>query len=137
MPDAVKVSSNSSFAAASYANVFKTVNGTITGTGSLTLWTPATGKRFVVKSLALSYLVTTAFTGSGTSLQLLDDTTVIGDVQVFSASAAIGLTNQITIDLRQGIASTGANKVLSLKFNSTIGAGVLAITCISMGTELV
>lgn len=136
--DALKFSSNSAFEALSYTDVFKTVNGQITTNGTLTIWTPESGKKFRVKAVYVDAVVDVILAASGTAgvyLQVFDDTTAILDVAAFTATAAAGTAKSRMIDLRQGYVSAAADNLLKIGFSASITTGKVDLSVIAMGTE--
>lgn len=136
--DALKFSSNSAFEALSYTDVFKTVNGQITTNGTLTIWTPESGKKFRVKAVYVDAVVDVILAASGTAgvyLQVFDDTTAILDVAAFTATAAAGTAKSRMIDLRQGYVAAAADKPLKIGFSASITTGKVDLSVIAMGTE--
>jgi PKD repeat protein len=136
--DALKFSSNSAFEALSYADVFKTVSGQITTNGTLTIWTPATDKKFRVKAIYVDAVVDVILAASGTAgvyLQVFDDTTAKFDVAAFTATAAAGTSKSRMIDLRQGYVSAAANNALKIGFSASITTGKVDLSVIAIGTE--
>lgn len=136
--DKLKFSSNSAFEALSYADTFKTVNGQVTTNGTLTIWTPASGKKFRVKAVYVDATVDVVLAASGTAgvyLQVFDDTTAILDVAAFTTTAAAGTSKSRMIDLRQGYVSATANNALKIGFSASITTGKVDLSVIAIGTE--
>ncbi len=136
--DTLKFSSNSAFEALSYADVFKTVSGQVTTTGKLDIWTPTSGKKFRVKAVYVDVVVDTVLAATGTAgvyLQVFDDTTAILDVAAFTNTAAAGTAKSRMLDLRQGIVSAAADKVLKIGFSASIATGKVNLSVVAIGTE--
>ena len=112
--DTLRFSANNAFEALTYANVFKTVSGQVTTNGTLTIWTPTSGKKFRVKAVYVDATVDTILAASGTAgvyLQVFDGSTAVLDVAAFTNTAAAGTAKSRMFDLRQGLVSTTADKI--------------------------
>lgn len=136
--DTLKFSSNSAFETLSYANVFKTVSGQVTTTGTLDIWTPATGKKFRLKAIYVDAVVDTILAATGTTgvyLQVFDDSTAIIDVAAFTNTAAAGTAKSRMIDLRQGYVAALADKKLKIGFSASISTGKVNLSVFAIGTE--
>ncbi|MFZ9967337.1 MAG: hypothetical protein ACO3IN_10135, partial [Steroidobacteraceae bacterium] len=95
MPNTLKYRNGSDFYGLQNndASVYKTFAGTITTTGTVTCWTPASGKKFVLKGFTINAAVSVNLAGTGTSLWLVDNayaTATIYPISAFGVTQAAG-----------------------------------------------
>jgi hypothetical protein len=130
------------------ASVVKTFSGTFTTTGNVAVWTPATGKKFVLKGFAINAVVTTVLAGTGTSIHLVDGTSVgasgvniVWPLAAFSATQAAGsVLRQPTVSIvpykSGGFVGTTAGQALRIVADASISTGVIAVSGIVWGDEV-
>lgn len=118
---------------------------TITGTTLATLWTPATGKKFVLKYALLYGYVTTVLSGAtvGDGPMLLDNAVatpllVLGRIAAATDAVGTAYTFFATtpFKLDNGIESATANNVLKIGTTATIGSGVIRVIGVVAGDEI-
>jgi len=121
-------------------------NGTITGTNSLTVWTPLMGNRYRAKAVAVTAIVSTQLAASNpVTFFFADGTTgeVVAPIGAATATAAVGTlippgtssTGPLKISLDEGCPGSAAEATLVIKTSETIGAGVVRFTGIAWGEE--
>ena len=124
------------------------VNGTMTGDISLVAnmleaWLPATGSRFLLRGARLTIVCTTTCTGTGADVLFLCDqgllTKVIAPMAAISRSMPAGTVvgDPIEFNLGAGIYSQAVSQRLAIAANGTIGTGVLRVTGILYGDEVI
>lgn len=118
---------------------------TITGTTLANIWTPATGKKFVLKYALLYGYVTTNLAGAtvGDGPMLLDNAAatpllVLGRIAATTDAAGTAYTFFATtpFKLDNGIESAAANNVLKIGTTATITTGVIRVIGVVAGDEI-
>jgi len=126
------------------ASVFKPFVGNVSGTGGLTIWTPATGKKFVVKGFAISAVVSALLSGTGVALHLVDDSyaaaNILWPLASFSATAAAGTVlrspTPTTLPYKpNGFVSSAANRVVKIVADASTGSNI-AVSGVIWGDEV-
>ena len=135
------------------SNVYNGFSGSITGSSTLTVWTPATGKRFLLKGYAVTGLISPDalssvegvllyFADGGNSNAVVAPVAAIpedatAEVYAFSASKdAIG--TPVPVDLGSGRrgSATGSSGPLKLKADIDVGAGDIKVVGVVWGREV-
>lgn len=138
-------SSDSFYSLGLYSDVFKEVEVDMTFAGSnvtADLWTPASGKKFVLKGFHLRMVVTTVYaTATVGAMALLVDnaiaTRVIACVGVVTNTAeAVGRDYGVVEGhFAEGIISAANNNVLRIIFTTGATSGITAIRGTVWGQE--
>lgn len=126
------------------ASVVKTFTGSVATTVGVTAWTPATGKKFVLKGFAINAVVGVVLNGTATSLWLVDSTvsTLIYPLAAFSATQAANSvlrapTTTVLPNKSGGFVSAAANNALKLVGDATVGTtGTIVVSGIVWGDEV-
>lgn len=126
------------------ASVVKTFTGSVATNTPLGIWTPATGKKFVLKGFAINAVVGVVLNGTATSLWLVDNTvsTLIFPLAAFSATqAANSVLRQPTVSILPyksgGFVSAAANNALKVVGDATVGTtGTILVSGIVWGDEV-
>lgn len=136
--------STSFYGAARYSDTFKEVSTSFTTTGLATLWTPATGKRFLLKGFNLRASLTTAASGATPGSQIVVCDNTVATRVIASLGVITSATEAVTRDFGlamgnfgEGIPSALANNILACGCANTVGAGVVLIRGTVWGTEIV
>lgn len=115
------------------SGAFAQFNGTISGTSTLTVWTPEAGAKAVVKRVVVCGVVDTVLAAAKpVAFYLADATTgeVVAPISAADATAAAGTLlpagGPVVIDLADGCPGSAAGVALVVKANATIGAGGVA-----------
>jgi hypothetical protein len=115
------------------ASAFAPFNGTITGTGTITVWTPEAGRRVLAKRVVVCGVVDTVLGASKpVAFYLADATTgeVVAPIAAADATAPAGTLlpagGPVQIDLMDGCPGSAPDVALVVKANATIGAGGVA-----------
>ena len=122
--------------------VVKTLSTSITTTGTATVWTPASGKRFRLKYISIVSAISTTLAGTGVQLNFYDNavggSALIWPIAVFAANQAAfaSLTTGSPILLpTPGILSAAANNALIIGCDATISTGKIQLAVVVGGTE--
>ena len=115
---------------------------TFTGTAQGTVWTPAAGKRIILKGCALRARVTTALVGAtpGDAICLLDNAVATPLVSIGVIAAATDAPGAVQYGLTEfdfdlGYPLAAADNVLKVSGLATIGTGVIAVNGFVWGDE--
>ena len=120
------------------------IGAAITGTTAVTIWTPSTGKRFVLRGFAITAIVRDVLAAAKPGTLYFHDssssTTVICPVGSFGATDAAGTiltgtAGPFTIDLGSGVRGTAVDTTLKLAASLDIGSGVIRYSGVVWGTE--
>jgi hypothetical protein len=115
------------------------VNTTFTGTGTISVRTPAKGLRFVVRAWQLAVVVDTQLAATtGITVLFFDDSTSNPGpgISWFAAKSQMGdgrLASQMQFD---GWWSKASDNDLLIGASGTIGAGVIRVSGVVYGAEL-
>lgn len=128
--------------------IYYAINGTLTGDISqvgnmLNVWVPETGKRYLLRGGRLTIVCTVTCTGTGADVLFLCDQGTLANV--FTPLAAISLSmpagtvvgDPIEFDFGSGVYSQNVDSILRVAANGTIGTGVLRVTGILYGDEVI
>ena len=130
------------------ASVVKNFSGTFTTTGNVVAWTPATGKKFVLKGFAIQAVVTTTLAGTGTAIYLNDGTAIgTSGVNIVWPLAAFAANQAANSVLRQpttsivpykpgGFVGSTAGQALRIVADASITTGVIAVSGVVWGDEV-
>lgn len=125
-----------------FSNVFTPfeLSATITGSTLADIWTPASGKKFVLKGFEVTAIVRTAFAAANPCvLMFYDDSTAAPACSAgmaFEATAVVGTWYATARVLREGKTSETADNVLKLGFSASISTGVLSVAGVVWGEEV-
>ena len=123
-------------------DTFKPVNVELTTTGTSTIWTPASGKKFVVYGWDIHILttVTLAAAAGGVALCLYDasvsDANIIGTLEALRSDASAGQMFHSQLDRRFGHTSATADQALIVGPAIDITTGKVRISGTVWGTEV-
>lgn len=131
------------------SDMFVPFESSITGTGTFDVWTPGTGRRYVLRGFAISAVNNVALLPGAAAtgrFRFVDSNTTncVAPVAVYgstgSASAAIdfaltGTNGPVVVDLREGIRGSVVDAKLQLDCSNDIGAGVIRFNGLVWGTE--
>ena len=126
------------------ATVFKSFAGVVSGTGGLTVWTPASGKKFVVKGFAIGAVVATTLTGTATQLHLVDDSyaaaNILWPLASYSATAAAGTvlrspTPTVLPFKPNGFVGSAINRVVKIVCDAAAGQNI-SVSGVIWGDEV-
>ncbi len=130
----------------SFSIVKKVDTGTtITGTTAAAIWTPATGKKVVLKYALLYAYVTTVLSGAtaGDGPVLCDDAVTSPLLQLGRIAAATDAAGtaytffaSTPFKLDNGIELSAVNKVLKIGTVNTISTGVIRVIGVVAGDEI-
>ena len=120
------------------------IGDSITGTTAVTIWTPSTGRRFVLRGFAITAIVKTTLVAANPGTLYFHDssstTAVICPVGSFATLAAqdtvlTGSNGPFTIDLGTGVRGTAVDTTLKLAPSLSIGAGEIRYCGVVWGVE--
>jgi len=139
-------SSDSFYSLSLYSDVFKEVETDLSFAASnvtVNLWTPAVGKKFILKGCNLRMVVTTVYAGATVgAMALLCDNTIATRViacigVVGNAAEAVGKDYGVfQEDFREGIISAANDNTLRVIFSATATSGITAIRGTVWGQEV-
>jgi len=128
-------------------DVFIGIQGSVTGTVAATVWTPATGKSYLLRGFSISAIVRTVLP-AGTSahalflhdslsaMQIVAPVGMYPDVAALSTYVTGNGGAPFTLDLRDGVRGSGVGTTLKLATGNDIGAGIIRFTGVLWGTEV-
>lgn len=114
------------------------VNTTFTGTGLISVRTPAKGRSIIVRAWHLAIVVDTQLAAStGITILFYDGTTASPGpgLAYFPAKAQMGDGRLAYQDQFDGFVSAANDTVLKLGASATIGAGVIRVSGVVYGEE--
>jgi len=120
------------------------IGAAITGTTAATIWTPSTGRRFVLRGFAITAIVRDVLAAAKPGTLYFHDSssasTVICPVGSFGATDAAGTiltgtAGPFTIDLGSGVRGTAIDTTLKLAASLDIVGGVIRYCGVVWGTE--
>ena len=124
------------------ADFFVTVNATVTGAASQTLWTPSPGRKFRLRGGELSATFTTRGTGAGICHLVLfrvgTASHVVSSLGALDCASPAGymVANRAAIDLVEGVRGEALGDLLKVGATATIGSGEILVSGILWGTEV-
>lgn len=120
------------------------VGSAITGTTAATIWTPNTGRRFVLRGFAITAVVRDILAAAKPGLLYFHDssssTQVIAPVAAFDATAAVGTiltgsSGPFVLDLGSGVRGSAVDTTLKLAASLDIVGGVIRYAGVVWGVE--
>ena len=114
------------------------INDTFTGTGTLTLRTPTSALRFILRAWHLVIVVSTQLAAaSGISVMFFDGTTARPGpgLAFFPAKAQAGDGRISYVDQFDGWASGAAERSLKIGASADISTGVIRVSGVAYGSE--
>lgn len=122
-----------------YSDVVKTDYQSLTTAGTTTTWTPATGKKILLKGIRVVATVTTVIDAAGAvALIAFFDQSVDQEIPLgigFASNKAIGSTFTADIDFAEGLASD-VDAILKVKPHISIGSGTMDVHIYARGEEI-
>ena len=128
-----------------FAPVNLSITGDISSTGSMgTLWAPSAGTKFRLRGGELSATFTTRGTGSGIDRLLVMSggasaaTDTLWSLGPFDRASPAGyvVADRVAISLAEGVRGKSVDEVLRIGASATIGSGVIQVSGIVWGTEV-
>lgn len=126
-------------------NIFQGfVGSAITGTTAATIWTPNTGKRFVLRGFSITAIVRDVLAAAKPGTLYFHDssssTQVIAPCGAFDATAAAGTiitgaNGPYTLNLHEGVRGSAVDTTLKLAASLDIGSGVIRYCGVVWGIE--
>lgn len=115
----------------------------VIGTTKATLWTPSTGRRFVLRGFSITAVVQTVLAASDPSTLRLTDsgnTTTVAPVGSYDATAAAGTiitgsAGPLTVNLHEGVRGSVVGSTLQLTASNDIGTGRIRYAGVVWGIE--
>ena len=120
------------------------IGAAINGTTAATIWTPSTGKRFVLRGFAITAIVRDTLVAAKPGTLYFHDSSsssvVICPVGSFGATDAAGTiltgtAGPFTIVLRRAVPATATDTTLKLAASLDIGTGTIRYCGVVWGTE--
>lgn len=133
------------------SDIYKGFSGTITGTGKLTVWTPATNTRFLLKGYAITGVVSTdaIAAASGPLLYLCDagnSDAVVAPISAFGKAsaaettiiggAAAGIPYVVNLGSGRLGSATGSSGPLKIRADVDIVGGDIKLVGVVWGREI-
>ena len=121
------------------------IGDSISGTTSVVVWTPNTGRRFRLRGFAITAIVKTTLVSANPGVLYFFDsssaTQVIAPVGSFAKNAtqntiiAGSAEGSMVVDLQEGVRGTAVNTTLKLGASLDIGAGEIRYCGVTWGVE--
>lgn len=126
------------------ANTFQAFQNNVTGTTAFTVWTPSTGKRYVLRGWSCIAVVKTVLvTGAGAAHTLFfkDGTGAfpVAPICPYVSNAAVDTilrADPAPVLLDSGIAGSVVDSPLTIATGNDIGTGVIRFTGVVWGVEI-
>lgn len=125
------------------ASVYRTGSGNISGTGTLSVWDPSTGRSYLLKGFVVTAVVNDTLAVSGGEAGLLyfydddDSDRLVAPIGAFDGDAVIGTSiNRDVPDLGSGIRGSVAGSDLKIKFGKDVTSGNIDVGWCVWGDEV-
>lgn len=125
-------------------NVYQSFQSSITGTNTATVWTPQTGRRYVLRGFAITAVVRTVLASASAHALYFQDsgtgTPTVAPIGAYGATDAIGTiltgsSGPFVCQLHEGVRGSAVDTVLRVAAGNDIGSGVIRFTGVVWGVE--